>query len=140
MTRIFTGTSNYMFSVGSNRRYWIHLYFFPFVYDTYNMNSVLISNFNPKVGCVMKEFSENVTSNTLIITFAPSNDSFAFLNALEVVSIPNELISDDAITIMPSGKFKGLVTQAPETVAKVNMGGPTITSKNDTLWQAWFPD
>ena len=104
------------------------------------MNSVLISNFNPKVGCVMKEFSENVTSNTLIITFAPSNDSFAFLNALEVVSIPNELISDDAITIMPSGNFKGLVTQASETVARVNMGGPIITSKNDTLWQAWFPD
>ena len=104
------------------------------------MNSVLISNFNPKIGCVMKEFFENVTSNTLIIIFAPpSNDSFAFLNALEVVSIPNELISDDAITITPSGKFKGLVTQAPETVARVIMGGPTITSKNDTLWQAWFP-
>ena len=58
----------------------------------------------------MKEFFENVTSGTLVITFTPSSDSFAFLNALEVVSIPNDLISDGAITITPSGKFKGLVT------------------------------
>lgn len=148
--RIFTGTSKYTFSVGSNRRYWIRLYFFPFVYDTYNMstanfsvstqNHVLISNFGPKAGSAMKEFSENVTSDTLVITFAPSSDSFAFLNALEVVSVPNELISDDAITITPSGKFKGLVTQALETVARVNMGGPTVTSENDTLWRTWLPD
>lgn len=148
--RIFTGTSKYTFSVGSNRRYWIRLYFFPFVYDTYNMstanfsvstqNHVLISNFSPKAGSAMKEFSENVTSDTLVITFAPSSDSFAFLNALEVVSVPNELISDDAITITPSGKFKGLVTQALETVARVNMGGPTVTSENDTLWRTWLPD
>lgn len=148
--RILTGTSKYTFSVESNRRYWIRLYFFPFVYDSYNMstanfsvstqNHVFISNFTPKNGSSMKEFSENVTSDTLVITFTPSSNSFAFLNALEVVSVPNELISDDANIVGSSGTFKGLVTHALETVARVNMGGPTVTSQNDTLWRTWVPD
>ena len=148
--RIFTGTSKYSFSVESNRRYWIRLYFFPFVYDTYDMstanfsvstqNHVLISNFTPKGGSTMKEFSENVTSDTLVITFTPSSNSFAFLSALEVVSVPNELISDDVNAIGSPGNFKGLVIQALETVARVNMGGPTVTPENDTLWRTWVPD
>jgi hypothetical protein len=43
---------------------------------------------------VVKEFSVNVTSKNLVITITPSGNSFAFLNALEVVSVPDELITD----------------------------------------------
>jgi hypothetical protein len=81
---------------------------------------------------VVKEFSVNVTSKNLVITITPSGNSFAFLNALEVVSVPDELITDDAETFNPVRRFKGLSWQALETVHRVNMGGPTVSfEKNE---------
>uniref|UniRef100_A0A5B6ZAG2 Putative receptor-like protein kinase HERK 1 n=1 Tax=Davidia involucrata TaxID=16924 RepID=A0A5B6ZAG2_DAVIN len=147
--RIFNGTSKYTFSMSQSGRHWIRLYFFPFVYGNYNLSSanfsvsaqdyVVLDSFNPNSTSV-KEFSVNVTSSTLVITFTPSANSVAFLNALEVVSIPDMLITDDATSVNPPGKFQGLLSQALETVARVNMGGPTILPKNDTLWRTWVPD
>ncbi|CDP08976.1 unnamed protein product [Coffea canephora] len=147
--RIFTGTSSYKFSISKSGRVWIRLYFFPFVYNNFNMNSasfsvstqknVLLGNFTPK-DPTMKEFLVNVTSGELVITFAPSSASFAYVNALEVVSAPDSLITDDAVTFNPSGTFHGLVNYTLETVARVNMGGPLVTLKNDTLWRTWVND
>ncbi|KAI5666117.1 hypothetical protein M9H77_15970 [Catharanthus roseus] len=148
--RIFTGPSSYKFSISQDGRIWIRLYFFPFVYENYNMNSAnfsvgtqknaLLGNFTPPKNATMKEFSVNVTSGDLVLTFAPSNNSFAYINALEVVSAPDNLIMDDASSINPPGGFTGLVTQAVETVARVNMGGPLVSYENDTLWRTWVPD
>ncbi|XP_059626687.1 receptor-like protein kinase HERK 1 [Cornus florida] len=147
--RIFNGTSKYTFPISQSGRHWIRLYFFPFVYGSYNLSSanfsvstqnyVLLTNFNPQDASV-KEFSVNVTSSTLVITFAPSSNSFAFLNALEIVSVPDALITDDATSVNPSEKFQGLFMQALETVARVNMGGLTVSFKNDTFWRTWVPD
>ncbi|KAF1886917.1 hypothetical protein Lal_00046155, partial [Lupinus albus] len=105
-------------------------------------NNVLISNNNFSVQKipVMKEYSLSVTSNTLVITFTPFNNSIAFVNAIEVVSMPDDLISDDAVSLDPSAQFSGLVVQALETVFRVNMGGPTVSSRNDTLQRTWVPD
>ncbi|KAL6195678.1 hypothetical protein ACLB2K_031296 [Fragaria x ananassa] len=86
----------------------------------------------------MKEFSVNVTSSSLVVTFTPSSGSFAFLNAIEVVSVPDDLITDDASPT--PGKFQGLMSQALETTWRVNMGGPMVTFENDTLWRTWVPD
>lgn len=148
--RIFTGTSRYTFSIRQTGRHWIRFYFFPSVYRSYNLNTasfsvsaqnhVLLSNFTPQSAPVLKEFSLNITSNTLVITLTPSISSFAFLNALEVVSVPNELITDDAKAVNPTGRFSGLPSQALETIARVNMGGPTVSYENDTLWRTWVPD
>ncbi|KAF5751499.1 kinase family protein [Tripterygium wilfordii] len=147
--RILDGTSKYSFSIGKSGRHWIRLYFYPFVHDSYNMskanftvsaqNFVLLSDFGTATNLV-KEFSVNVTSDTLVITFTPVSNSFAFLNALEVVSVPDEIITDDAGTYSPNGRFQGLLSQALETVARVNMGGPTVSFENDTLWRTWVPD
>ncbi|KAI6685704.1 hypothetical protein NL676_031617 [Syzygium grande] len=101
-------------------------------------NFVLLSNFSAS-GSVMKEFSLNVTSSNLVVTFTASNNSFAFLNAIEVVSLPDTLIQDDANTL-PSGKFQGLLSQALQTVWRLNMGGPKVSATNDTLWRNWDPD
>ena len=148
--RVFTGSSKYTFSIHQSGRHWIRLYFYPFVYNSYNMSvanfavstqdHVLLSNFSVTSGAVVKEFSLNVTSNDLVITFTPSANSIAFLNAIEVVSVPDALISDDAQTISPAGDFQGLLPMALETVWRVNMGGPTVTPNNDTLWRTWIPD
>ncbi|TXG73972.1 hypothetical protein EZV62_002551 [Acer yangbiense] len=147
--RVFTGSSKYTFSISQSDRHWIRLYFYPFVYDKYDMskakfsvssaNHALLSDFSVN-SSVVKEFSVNVTSSTLDVTFSPSGDSFAFVNALEVISVPNKLIADDASSISPTGMFQGLLWQALETVHRVNMGGPIITFENDTLWRTWVPD
>ncbi|KAM3691759.1 hypothetical protein ACB098_08G036600 [Castanea mollissima] len=146
--RVFTGSSKYTFSIHQSGRHWIRLYFYPFVYKSYNMSvanfavstqdHVLLSNFSVTSSAVVKEFSLNVTSNDLVITFTPSANSTAFLNAIEVVSVPDALIIDDAIS--PAGKFQGLLPMALETVWRVNMGGPIVTPNNDTLWRTWIPD
>ncbi|POO01497.1 Mitogen-activated protein kinase kinase kinase [Trema orientale] len=149
--RIFTKISKYTFSTRQHGgRHWIRLYFFPFVHKNYDMstanfavsteNHVLLSHFTASNTASVKEFSVNVTSDSLVITFTPSANSFAFLNAIEVVSVPDELITDDARTVDTLENFQGLSTQALETVARVNMGGPMLSSGNDTLWRTWFPD
>ncbi|KAJ9188938.1 hypothetical protein P3X46_000287 [Hevea brasiliensis] len=147
--RILDGTSKYSFSIQQPGRHWIRLYFYPFVHDSYNMSKanfdvstqdhVLMSNFSVNSN-VVKEFSVNVTSSSLEITFTPSSNSFAFLNAFEVVSVPDTLITDGASTFNPLGKFQGMLSQALETIFRVNMGGPTILPENDTLGRTWVPD
>uniref|UniRef100_A0A7C9FC83 Protein kinase domain-containing protein n=1 Tax=Opuntia streptacantha TaxID=393608 RepID=A0A7C9FC83_OPUST len=148
--RIFTGTSKYSFPISQQGRLFVRLYFFPFNYKTYKMGTasfsvsaqefVLLGDYTPPSSPVMKEYSVNVTSDTLVIAFRPSANSFAFLNALEVVSVPDSLIIDYATLISPMGTYNGLVTQAFETVARVNMGGPIVSYDNDTLWRTWVPD
>lgn len=146
--RIFTAPTKYTFPIGRTGRHWIRLYFYPFVSGGYDLSQAkfsvsaqnfgLLSDFSVQNASVMKEFSVNVTSNSLVVTFTPSSSSFAFLNAIEVVSVPDDLITDDAST--NSGKFQGLMIQALETTWRVNMGGPMVSFENDTLWRTWVPD
>ncbi|WMV56408.1 hypothetical protein MTR67_049793 [Solanum verrucosum] len=147
--RIFTQQSSYKFPISLTGRHWIRLYFYPFVYQGYDMSTamfsvstqknVLLGNFSPKNASV-KEFSVNVTSNDLVVTFSPSSNSFAYINAMEIVSVPDVLITDDASTISPAGTFSGMYAQALETVARVNMGGSLVSFDNDTLWRTWVTD
>ncbi|AED97221.1 receptor-like protein kinase [Arabidopsis thaliana] len=146
--RIFTGISKYRFSVARGR-HWIRLHFNPFQYQNFQMVSakfsvssethVLLSDFTVS-SRVMKEYSLNVATDHLELTFTPSGDSFAFLNALEVVSVPDTLFSGDPSFAGSPGKFQGLSWQALETVYRVNMGGPRVTPSNDTLSRIWEPD
>ncbi|KAL6204641.1 hypothetical protein ACLB2K_021908 [Fragaria x ananassa] len=146
--RVFTGSSKFTFSIGQTGRHWIRLYFYPFISGSYDLSKAkfsvstqtygLLSDFSVQNSSVMKEFSVNVTSSSLVVTFTPSSGSFAFLNAIEVVSVPDDLITDDASPT--PGKFQGLLSQALETTWRVNMGGPMVTFENDTLWRTWVPD
>ncbi|KAK7312517.1 hypothetical protein VNO77_36426 [Canavalia gladiata] len=148
--RIFTAPSKYTFPINKKGRHWIRLYFFPFTYQKYNLsaanfavttqNNILVSNFSVQKNAVMKEYSLNVTSDTLVITFTPSTNSIAFVNAIEVVSVPDDLIADDASILYPPASYTGLLTQALETVFRVNMGGPSVSPGNDTLHRTWVPD
>ncbi|CAJ1956064.1 unnamed protein product [Sphenostylis stenocarpa] len=149
--RIFTGSSKYTFTIKQQGRHWIRLYFCPFTYEKYNLSAanftvstqehvLFRSSSNMQKDPVMKEYSLNVTSDTLVITFAPSGNSTAFVNAIEVVSAPDDLIDDVFSALDPSTTLSGLVTQTLETVWRVNMGGPTVTPMNDTLQRTWIPD
>ncbi|KAK2434027.1 receptor protein kinase HERK [Trifolium repens] len=121
------------------------------MYQNYNLsaanfavttqNNVLLSNFSvPKKDQVMKEYLVNVTLDTLVITFTPSNNSIAFVSGIEVVSVPDELIADDAIALNPRREYSGLLTMALETVFRVNMGGPSVSLGGDPLHRTWVPD
>ncbi|CAM8919535.1 unnamed protein product [Rhodiola kirilowii] len=148
--RIFTTKSSYTFSISKTGRHWIRLYFSPFVYDVYDMNKAsfsvsadrhsLLDKYNPPSKAIVKEFSLNVTKASLVITIGPWQNSFAFLNALELVSVPDELVVDDANFVNPVGRYTGLLYQALETVYRVNMGGPLVTFRNDTLGRTWVND
>nr|GEW12489.1 receptor-like protein kinase HERK 1 [Tanacetum cinerariifolium] len=102
----------------------------------------LLRNFEPASSStpVVKEYSLNVTSDRLVITFVPSPNSFAFLNALEVVSHPDELIPLTAKAVEVPISPHSLMAQALETVARVNMGNQTVLPENDTLWRSWSAD
>ncbi|KAK4351530.1 hypothetical protein RND71_030843 [Anisodus tanguticus] len=148
--RIFTQKSSYKLPIAKSGRHWIRLYFYPFVYKTYDMSlsrfsistqqNVLLGNFSPKNNVTVKEFSVNVTTKDLVIMFSPLSYSFAYINALEVMSVPDSLITEDASTFDPSGVFSNMYAQALETVARVNMGGPAVSFENDTLWRNWVTD
>ncbi|XP_068667969.1 receptor-like protein kinase HERK 1 [Aristolochia californica] len=150
--RIFKGPSTYKFPINQQGWHWIRLYFFPFTYQNYNLKTfkfsistqdfVLLSDFQAEENTttLFKEYLLNISSNTLDLRFIPASNSFAFVNALEVVSVPNNLLSDDASSIDPPATFQGLLNNAFETVYRINMGGPLVSPSADTLSRTWYPD
>uniref|UniRef100_A0A803MVQ7 Protein kinase domain-containing protein n=1 Tax=Chenopodium quinoa TaxID=63459 RepID=A0A803MVQ7_CHEQI len=149
--QIFTGNSNYTFSVSKHGRHWIRLHFFPFASQNFNMslarfsvsaqNFTLLRNFQPDEDTpVVKEYSLNITSDKLNLLITPSSGSFAFLNALELVSVPDELIPHSVRTVDSPGSSENLLQQALQTVFRVNMGNTAVNPQNDTLSRHWVPD
>lgn len=150
--RIFSGTSSYKFEIQQEGRHWVRLYFYPLPNSSKNLTSasvtvvtenfVLLNNFtfkNYNGSYMLKEYAINVTSDTLTLTFIPSNNSVAFVNAIEVVSI-SDVLPDQALALKPSAPFSGISELALETVYRLNMGGPLITAQNDTLGRTWEND
>ncbi|CAN1239060.1 Receptor-like protein kinase HERK 1 [Linum grandiflorum] len=151
--RIFSGIATYNFDIKQQGRHWIRLYFYPIPTSTQNLTSasitvvtkdfVLLHDFTFKSyngTYLFKEYSVNVTSDSLSLSFVPSNNSVAFVNAVEVVSIPDIVLPDQAWALNPSNSVGGLSDLAYETVYRLNMGGPLITSENDTLGRVWEND
>lgn len=151
--RVFAAPSSYTFAVKSPGRHFVRLHFFPFRYQSGDLavdarfsvsvqGLVLIDGYAPVNGtAVVREFSLNVAGGTLAIAFTPTpTGKVAFVNAIEVVSHPDDLFGDKAQTVNPMGRYTGLSTQALETVHRVNMGSPKITPRNDTLGRTWLPD
>ncbi|KAI5346272.1 hypothetical protein L3X38_014151 [Prunus dulcis] len=148
--RIFSGTSVYTFPIRKQGRHWVRLYFCPFVHEGYNLSTAkfsvsaqtftLLKEFKIESGYRMREYSLNITSDSLVLTFTPATNSFAFINALEVVSLPDELIPEDAITIGSKENHQNLRKRALETVERVNMGNERVSPQNDTLWRLWVSD
>ncbi|XP_059442299.1 receptor-like protein kinase THESEUS 1 [Corylus avellana] len=151
--RIFVGMGSYKFKIEQEGRHWVRLYFYPLPKSGQNLNSasmsiitdniVLLNNFtfkNYNGSYMFKEYAINVTSDTLTLTFIPSNNSFAFINAIEVVSIPDLVLPDQALAVNPSSTVSGLSELALETVYRLNMGGPLLTAQNDTLGRTWEND
>lgn len=151
--RIFKETSSYKFKIQQEGRHWVRLYFYPLANSGQNLTSapitvvtdnfVLLNNFtfqNYNGSYLFKEYAINVTTDSLTLTIIPSNSSVAFVNAIEVISIPDELIPDQAYAVNPSAPFSGLSALALQTMYRLNMGGPLLTAENDTLKRTWEND
>ncbi|XP_010905238.1 receptor-like protein kinase THESEUS 1 [Elaeis guineensis] len=150
--RIFFEPGYYKFDIRQPGRHWIRLYFCPLPNSGHDLSLapltvttdefVLMNNFtfkNSNFTYLFKEYSVNVTSDLLVLSFIPSNGSVSFVNGIEVVSVPDELINDQALAI-PNAPFSGLSEIGLETVYRLNVGGPVLTPQNDSLGRTWQPD
>ncbi|KAH8510681.1 hypothetical protein H0E87_008281 [Populus deltoides] len=150
--RIFKEDATYAFTLKSAGWHWVRLHLFPMnntEFDlrtaTFSVNTdkyALLHNFNTNndTQAVLKEYLINMTDPNFSIHFIPLKNSAAFINAIEVVSAPDILISDQATNLFPVNNFAGLNNFGYEVVYRLNMGGPLITSENDTLSRRWVPD
>ncbi|KAK9924911.1 hypothetical protein M0R45_033252 [Rubus argutus] len=105
----------------------------------------LLSDFNATVTAYVsppqiREFCVNVeTEQSLNITFTPAKDAYAFINGIEIVSMPTGLY------YIRSPKFIGSETLYPienntamEMVYRINIGGSPISPNGDTgMYRNW---
>ncbi len=156
--RFFTEKSSYTFKVSSGR-HWVRLYFYPFPSGNFTPNAsffslsanqfTLLNNFSCVAfssfdkPLVFREYLINVTSPTLVLSFSPQPNSYAFINALEVVSMPSNLLTDDATLVgQQAPQTLGLPGIALQTMYRINVGGASVSPQNDSqgLYRSWVPD
>ncbi|KAL9225336.1 hypothetical protein vseg_001277 [Gypsophila vaccaria] len=157
--RVFTGgPGTYRFNVRNDTEFHIiRLHFRPFNGRDYDLSSasfsVSVNGFLLFEGFTARDYSEvylrefilRVNSKKVEIVFTPENDqSFAFVNAIELFSAPDSLFVGVGVPLLnPNGGVSGyvdLTTQILESVHRVNVGGSKVTPFNDTLWRTWITD
>ncbi|KAK1284207.1 Receptor-like protein kinase FERONIA [Acorus calamus] len=163
--RIFETPYNYTFPVTPGRKF-VRLHFYPSNFtdpkfvasDSFFSASVgpytLLNNFSPLLAAqavnfdyISKEFSVNVSMNTLNLTFTPSpanKKAFAFVNGIEIVSTPQIFDGSDTF-IQPQivGTTSTLAYEhtALETVVRLNVGGQSVSPVDDSgLYREWDDD
>ncbi|CAN0910529.1 Probable receptor-like protein kinase At4g39110 [Linum grandiflorum] len=150
-SRVFFAEAIYTFNLKAPGWHWVRLYFYPMKNDKFDLKSarfsvttdkyVLLHGFNLNNETVVsKEYLVNLDEEVFSIHFKPGKDSMAFVNGIELVSAPDELIRDEATGLFPVSGFPGLGKYAYNTVYRLNMGGQVLTPKNDTLGRTWDND
>ncbi|KAL7204445.1 hypothetical protein ACSBR2_017505 [Camellia fascicularis] len=162
--RIFTSKFTYTFPVSSGPKF-IRLYFYPATYSNLDRsksyfsvtaaNYTLLTNFSafltvsalvPQQYSLVKEFILNVRdTQKLDITFNPSPNSYAFINGIEVVSIPNNFYMKGDLNPIPLVGFQQSFymdnNTALETLYRLNVGGNDVSVNHDTgMYRTWHPD
>jgi hypothetical protein len=149
--RVFKEEAVYSFPLTVPGWHFIRIYLFPLKGGDVDLASatfsvvtdvnVLLHSFTAEAKPVMKEFLVNATENHLALKFQPLKGSAAFVNGIEVVNAPDELITDSAMAVAaPTGPASGLAEAAYQVMYRVNVGGPAIAPKDDTLGRAWETD
>ncbi|KFK30615.1 hypothetical protein AALP_AA6G004500 [Arabis alpina] len=151
--RIFPTQAKYSFNVVEKGTHMVRLHFNRINSSKIDINDaefhvtvnghVVLRNFRGNDDDRVREFLIWVDVKEVVIRFVPSKDTtFAFVNAIEVISAPKDLIADMATSVSNDGteKFNGLVKEAMEVMYRINVGGRKVTPFNDTLWRTWLPD
>ena len=158
----------YTFHVKPGQKF-VRLHFFPASFPFFKRSKAffsvkagphtLLSNFNPSLDAdslgvkfLVKEFSVNINGNqrSIDITFLPSSktceDAFAFINGIEIVSMPNNLYHSRSPDIGVSSSLRQHdcfieKNTALETVHRLNVGGSYISPSNDSgMFRRWLED
>ncbi|CAL5324941.1 unnamed protein product [Camellia sinensis] len=162
--RIFTSKFTYTFPVSSGPKF-IRLYFYPANYSNFDRsksyfsvtaaNYTLLTNFSafltvsalsPPDYTLIKEFIVSVRdTQKLDITFNPSPNSYAFINGIEVVSIPNNFYMKGDLNPIPlvgsQQSFYINNNTALETLYRLNVGGNDVSVNDDTgMYRTWHQD
>ncbi|CAN7101557.1 unnamed protein product [Brassica rapa subsp. narinosa] len=161
--RIFRSKFTLQFQVSPGWKF-LRLYFYPTRYGSnFDANGsffsvrvngfTLLKNFSayltvrtskPESKYLIKEFIVPVFE-TLTLSFTPSPNSLAFVNGVEIVSMPDGFYT--------KGGFDGQITNvsstvntldegtALETLYRLNVGGDMVSDVNDTgMFRRWLPD
>ncbi|KDP41347.1 hypothetical protein JCGZ_15754 [Jatropha curcas] len=163
--RLFFSEFTYNFNLTPGPKF-LSLHFYPTSYPGFDAskaflsvtegNHTLLSNFSASLAAnykdvyaFSKEFIVHVKNHSLRLTFSPSSnasDAFAFVNGIEVVSMPRNLYVRGENVPLP---FVGYLynpirldnTYALETVYRINVGGEDISPKSDSgMFRTWKRD
>ncbi|XP_059293866.1 receptor-like protein kinase FERONIA [Lycium ferocissimum] len=161
--RIIKSPFTYTFPVSPGPKF-LRLYFYPADYAPYNKsefffsvtanNFTLLSNFSAFLTVsastdsrkVQKEYVINVDETQILnITFSPSPNSYAFVNGIEIVSMPTDLyIRGDSqnINLVGQSNFYYINNNtALENLYRLNAGGNLVPSTEDTgMYREWTGD
>ncbi|KAK2359578.1 receptor protein kinase FERONIA [Trifolium repens] len=173
--RVSLSNFTYTFSTITNSPVFLRLHFYPTTYQHFepsnaifsvvvNKNLTLLKNFNPSLWLhdgnndekITKEYCIQIkpNENSLDITFIPSNINqsnvyYAFINGIEIVSMPSFLYYTDLEETNYHFKFLGsdnkeyqiLNDKALEMVYRVNVGDNQVPASKDTgMFRNWEND
>ncbi|KAD6795916.1 hypothetical protein R6Q59_020191 [Mikania micrantha] len=165
--RIFnTSSFTYTFRVSKGPKY-LRLHFYPATYSNLDANqsffsvssngyslltnfsaflavSFLASTRSSHIPYFVKEFLIYVKdTQTLNVTFTPSPNSYAFINGIEVVSMPENLYFNAKSLNYVNQVTRPIIDNktALENVYRLNMGGGKLAANDDTgMYRSWDQD
>ncbi|CAL5192495.1 unnamed protein product [Lathyrus oleraceus] len=161
--RVFQSPYTYSFPVASGWKF-LRLYFYPASYSGLNISdarfgvtaqsytvlrnfSVIETSLGLNFDYIVKEYAIHVDEGTLNVTFTPSTNAskaYAFVNGVEVVSMPDIYTSstDEATMIVGTeSTFTIDNSTALENVYRLNVGGNDISPSHDTgMFRSWVDD
>ncbi|KAJ6812509.1 putative receptor-like protein kinase FERONIA [Iris pallida] len=160
--RVFTSPFTYSFPLGPGRKF-LRLHFYPSSYSDLDPAKALFSvsagpatllaNFSAyqtaqalNFDYLVREYSVNVSTPTLNLTFTPSanhSDSYAFVNGVEILSVPD--VFGTGTPMLVNGATPTPFTVDPDwalqTVYRLNVGGQAISPTADSgLFRSWDDD
>ncbi|RDY11354.1 putative receptor-like protein kinase, partial [Mucuna pruriens] len=150
--RIFIQEAKYSFHLVQPGFHWVRLHFYPIKNNIFDLQKATFSvytdayvllhsfNVNNTDKPILKEYLINATEPQFTLSFIPLKNSAAFINAIEVVSAPDNLIFNTGAGLFPVEEVSGLSSYGFQSVYRINNGGPLITSANDTLGRTWESD
>ncbi|KAL3378613.1 hypothetical protein AABB24_004505 [Solanum stoloniferum] len=158
--RIMKSQFTYTFRVSPGAKF-LRLYFYPANYSGFNKaesffsvtanHLTLLSNFSALVAvtdsskALRKEFVINVDETQILnVTFSPSPNSYAFVNGIEILSMPTNLYirGDHLIELVGQNDFYYINNStALEILYRLNVGGNSVGSTEDTgMYRVWDSD
>ncbi|XP_027925977.1 receptor-like protein kinase FERONIA [Vigna unguiculata] len=160
--RVFHAPFTYAFPVASGWKF-LRLHFYSASYSNLNASDALFAvtansytllrNFSVaqttlalNYAYILKEYAIYVEGKTLNVTFTPStnaSNAYAFVNGIEVVSMPDIYTSTDGTTMIVGTNTAYTIdnSTALENVYRLNVGGNDISPSHDTgMFRSWSDD